>query len=193
MESFDTIIVVTPKDFLRLKSNYKYLIRFLPSDKLIFIGNEEVGRLVCESEFPEKVAFINENNILPFEEVYKALSERLKEILNGRELSRAATGWYYQQFLKMEYANYSGNEYYMSWDGDTVPCKEFSMFKEDGSPFMDIKHENHELYFETMGKLIPGLKKFIEASFISERMLEKSEYSFLRLQRIQQKQITRNV
>ncbi len=71
----------------------------------------------------------------------------------------------------MEYSNLCEGDYYMSWDGDTVPCKCFSMFNESGVPFLDLKHEYNELYFTTMGRLVPGLKKFIEASFISEHML----------------------
>ena len=49
------------------------------------------------------------------------------------------------------------------------------MLNEAGTPYLDLKHEYNELYFTTMGKLIPGLKKFIEPSFISEHMLFKCD------------------
>ena len=45
---FDTIVVITPKDFIRLRSNYPRLIRWLPNGRAIFIGNKEVGELVRE-------------------------------------------------------------------------------------------------------------------------------------------------
>ena len=167
---FDALVVVTPKDYLRLECNYQRLVEYLPSARLIFVGNTEVGELVRNSNLGEKVRFVCEDDILPFDDVHRVMAEHMKGIFTD-ELPRGITGWYYQQFLKMQYANMCKDEYYMSWDGDTVPCKVFSMFKEDGTPYIDIKHEYHELYFETMNKLVPGLKKFIEASFISEHML----------------------
>ncbi len=65
----------------------------------------------------------------------------------------------------------------MVWDGDTVPCRDIRMFKEgSGEPFLDLKTEYKAQYFEIMGRLIPGLKKFIAKSFISEHMLIRCEY-----------------
>ena len=42
---------------------------------------------------------------------------------------------------------------------------------ETGQPYLDLKHEYHPEYFETMGKILPGFRKVIERSFISEHML----------------------
>jgi len=170
-QKFDTLVVVTPKDYQRLASNYHRLVKNLPSEKIYFIGSDEVGELVKSSGLGEKVGFINENDIIPFDEVHTVIASRLKEVLAGRELPRGITGWYYQQFLKMQYACICEDEYYMSWDGDTVPCKPFSMFTTDGSPYIDLKYEYNELYFTTMSTLVPELKKFIGPSFISEHML----------------------
>lgn len=170
-QKFDTLIVITPKDYQRVECNLKRVVKYLPSDKLIFVGNEEVGELVKKSNLGEKATFICEDDILPFSVVNGVMYEHMKDYLNGSDLPRGYTGWYYQQFLKMQYANMCEDDYYMTWDGDTVPCKEFSMFKEDGTPFFDYKHEYHAPYFETMGKLIPGLQKFISQSFISEHMI----------------------
>ena len=192
---FDTLVVITPKDFVRLRSNYRRLIRWLPKGKVIFIGNTDVGELVEElkgtlkSYIPDKtgnnsgnaegyadrIGYIDENDILSFDDVHKVMEDKMQPLLRGKELPRGVTGWYYQQFLKMEYSRICDSEYYMSWDGDTVPCKYVIMFKEDGTPYLDLKHEHNELYFKTMGKLIPGLKKLIDASFISEHMLFKCE------------------
>ncbi len=185
MKKFDALVVVTPNDFMRLRSNYHRLVRWLPSKRIVFIGNEEVGCLASELSETlnvnlagaegDKISVVNENEIIPFDEVHSVIEEKMKPILKGRELPRGITGWYYQQFLKMEYSRICEDEYYMSWDGDTVPCKCFSMFNEEGKPFLDLKHEYNELYFITMGRLIPGLKKFIEPSFISEHMLFKRD------------------
>ncbi|MCR5407246.1 MAG: DUF6492 family protein [Lachnospiraceae bacterium] len=177
---FDTLVVITPKDFLRLKSNYIRLVRWLPKGRIMFIGSEEVGRLVNDlikdlECGEDRLGFLNENDIIPFDDVHKAMTDKMKPLLEDRELPRGVTGWYYQQFLKMEYSKMCENEYYMSWDGDTVPCKDVVMFREDGTPYLDLKHEYNELYFTTMGRLIPGLKKLIEASFISEHMMFKCD------------------
>lgn len=185
-QTFDTLVVITPKDFLRLKTNYIRLIRWLPKGCIKFIGNEEVGRLVDKliSETKEltgetvddnRIGFTDENDVLPFDDVHRTMDKKMEPLLNGCELPRGITGWYYQQFLKMEYSRICENEYYMSWDGDTVPCKRVEMFNDEGKPYLDLKHEYNELYFTTMGKLIPGLKKFIEPSFISEHMLFKCD------------------
>ena len=183
---FDTLVVITPTDFLRLKSNYIRLIRWLPNGRITFIGNEEVGRLVDELSVEaegwageavgkNRIGFVNENDVIPFDEVHRVMASKMEPLLKGRELPRGITGWYYQQFLKMEYSRICEDEYYMSWDGDTVPCKKVEMFNDEGKPYLDLKHEYNELYFTTMGKLIPGLKKFIEPSFISEHMLFKCD------------------
>ena len=179
-ERFDTLVVITKPDLLRIKSNFARLVKWLPGDGIIFIGHDDVGKLLDEwkndvVKDTGRVSFVNENDIIPFDDVHSVMASKLAPLLNGRELPRGITGWYYQQFLKMEYSRICNDEYYMSWDGDTVPCKCFSMFKEDGKPFLDLKHEFNELYFTTMGRLVPGLGKFIDASFISEHMLFKCD------------------
>ena len=192
--NFDTLVVITPNDFLRLRSNYSRLLRWLPDGRIIFVGSDKVGQLVSEliadlkgnaglqmqqpagEKFPEsRLGFVNENDVIPFDAVHRVMTAKVELLLKGRELPRGVTGWYYQQFLKMEYSRISDGEFYMSWDGDTVPCKKVEMFNDEGKPYLDLKHEYNELYFTTMGKLIPGLKKFIEPSFISEHMLFKCD------------------
>ncbi len=194
MAGFDTLVVITPPDFLRLRSNYSRLVRWLPDGRIIFIGSDKVGELVSEliadlrgntwaqmqqsagEEIPEdRLGFVNENDVIPFDDVHRVMASKMEPLLKGRELPRGITGWYYQQFLKMEYSRICDGEYYMSWDGDTVPCKKVEMFNDEGKPYLDLKHEYNELYFTTMGKLIPGLKKLIDPSFISEHMLFKCE------------------
>ena len=47
--------------------------------------------------------------------------------------------------------------------------------KDTKQPYIDLKHEYHPEYFETMGKVLPGFRKVIERSFISEHMLIKCD------------------
>ncbi|MCR4739809.1 MAG: HAD-IIIC family phosphatase [Lachnospiraceae bacterium] len=171
-DEYDVLIVITPDDYDRVKRNYKNIAKYMPGRKVIFIGNDAVGERVKTDAISERFDFINENDILPFAEVEAVL----KDILKVDDIPRGMTGWYYQQFLKMSYSFICRDEYYMTWDGDTIPCKSFDMFAEDGTPFFDLKQEYCENYFITLERLFPYMKKCIEKSFISEHMLMKKDF-----------------
>ena len=169
--NYNTYIVITPADFARLQSQYGRMVSMLPVGKLIFVGSKKVGELVEASKLGERVGFINEDDLLPFNDVWAVMNDHMKELLKGDMVPRGGVGWYYQQFLKIELAFRCEDEYYMTWDGDTIPCRTVQMFAEDGRPYLHNKNEYHELYFTTMGKLVPGLRKVIRSSFISEHMM----------------------
>ena len=172
----DALIMVTPKDYVRLENNYHRLIKNLPVRRVLFVGSTEVESLVRNSGLGEKAGAVNEDLILPFAAVHDVMKDVLRDILGGQELSRGITGWYYQQFLKMRYAYLCEHDYYLVWDGDTIPCRPFSMFHEEsGIPYLDLKKEYHEEYFITLSRLFPGLEKCIESSFVSEHMLVKCD------------------
>lgn len=173
---YDALIMAVPSDYLRLEHLYGKLLDTMPVRRICFVGNEEVGRLVSESGYGDRLGFINENEILSFDEVHNVMKDALSVRLNGQELPRGVTGWYYQQFLKMKYSSICKDDYYLVWDGDTVPCAPFSMFREGTSiPYFDLKTEYHEEYFVTLSKLLPGMGKVIKKSFISEHMLMRKE------------------
>ncbi len=174
---FDTLVVITPQDVTRLIKLYPRLVDNISYGRICFVGAKEVGEIVCADEnIGDKVSFVEENSLIPFSEVHECISKKMEGILAGRQLPRGITGWYYQQFLKMQYALVCKDEYYMVWDGDTIPCKKINMFQiESGKPYLDMKHEYHAEYFETLGKILPGFRKVIERSFISEHMLIKTE------------------
>lgn len=172
----DALIMVTPKDYVRLENNYHRMIKNLPVRRALFVGNAEVENLVRNSGLGEKAGAVNEDLILPFAAVHDVMKDVLRDILGEQELSRGITGWYYQQFLKMRYAYLCEQDYYLVWDGDTIPCRPFSMFHEEsGIPYLDLKKEYHEEYFITLSRLFPGLEKCIESSFVSEHMLVKRD------------------
>lgn len=176
MQEFNALIMTTAADYRRLRANYHRLVNYIPAKRICFVGSSEVGELVDASDLGDKVRFINENDILPFDAVHTVMKNRMEPLLQGRELPRGVTGWYYQQFLKMQYACICPDTYYMVWDGDTVPCASFAMFQEELQvPYLDLKHEFHVNYFDTIEKLLPGMHKCIEPSFISEHMLISSE------------------
>lgn len=169
---YDVLVVITAKDFPRLSGLYDRLIEMLECRRLYFVGIKEVGRLLEESGLGDKCSWIDENSILLFDDVHELMTKRLADLLAGRDLPRGVTGWYYQQFLKMQYARICADRYYMVWDGDTIPCRSIKMFQsESGKPYFDMKTELHEGYFETLSKIIPGMRKVIARSFISEHMM----------------------
>ena len=169
---FDVLIVVTPDDCQRVLPLYPRLVKNFEYGKLCFIGAPKVGEIVGESAIKDHSEWLDENELIPFDDVHACMSKRLAAILGGDPLPRGVTGWYYQQFLKMQYAFACKDEYYMVWDGDTIPCKKISMFNSGtGQPFLDLKHEYHPEYFDTLSKILPGFSKVIERSFISEHML----------------------
>ncbi len=195
-KEYDALVMVTPGVFERLYRQYGNLTRFLPVRRVIFLGSKETEALyrkaLEEGIFPaedlERVSFLVEDEVLSFAQVHEKVRREMESILAGRELPRGITGWYYQQFLKLEYAKHCENEYYLTWDGDTIPCAEFSMFSPGHSPesvpgapeaprkpYFDMKQEYRQEYFETMEKLIPGMTKVLGPSFISEHMLFHKE------------------
>ncbi len=176
-KKFNVLIVVTPEDCQRLMKMYPILVDKFPYGKVCFVGRKEVGEIATgDAVIGSKVLWVDEESIVSFDAVHSCMSKKLETVLNGQPLARGITGWYYQQFLKMQYSAICPDEYYMVWDGDTLPCREINMFStETGQPYIDLKHEYHPEYFETMGKILPGFRKVIERSFISEHMLIKTD------------------
>lgn len=176
MVKFDTLVVITPKDCARLIKLYPRLVDYIPNGRIIFVGTKDVQKVLEDAALlGERTAFIDENDIISFEDVHKCIEKKMRNILAGRELPRGITGWYYQQFLKMQYAKICRDDYYLVWDGDTIPCRMVQMFSEEtGNPYFDIKHEYHKYYFDTISTLLNGMDKVIEQSFISEHMIMSS-------------------
>jgi hypothetical protein len=169
---FDMLIVVTPADCERLMPLYPRLAANFDNGDICFIGAPEVGKLVIDGPVSGHAKWVDENSVIPFDEVHGCMSRRLSTIIGDNPLPRGITGWYYQQFLKMQYSSICKDEYYLAWDGDTVPCRKINMFStETDTPYLDLKYEYHPDYFDTMARILPGLKKAIEKSFISEHML----------------------
>lgn len=166
-KNFDAIILTVPKDIKRIERLYYKLEENLPVRKIIFVGSKDVEAAMKEMNLSERFGFMDENELLPFDDV-KAVIE---DVFGGKEVTRGFVGWYYQQFLKMQYARVCQDEFYLAWDGDTVPVRPIEMTNGEGKPYFDWKRECNPIYFTTMGKLFPGMTKVIEPSFISEHML----------------------
>lgn len=176
--TFPCIIPVLVSDYKAVNSHIYAVLDMLAVSRLIFIGpyelREEVLTDAKQKDISDMVEFIDENEILPFERVKQAYIKRIEEIerSSDKPFKASHTGWYYQQFLKMEYSRICEDEYYLCWDADTIPLRYIDMFHSSGKPYLDVKTEYRPVYFDTLSNLL-GIRKVIEQSFISEHMLFK--------------------
>lgn len=164
---FDCIIPTAGKDCLLVRKNLPLISEYISPNKIFIITKPAYFAYFkrLKKELNQRVILIAEDDLLP-QITYKTISDFLVNI----NYSIKSTGWYYQQFLKMGFAlsDYA-NEYYLSWDADTLPTKEMLFFKGD-TPYFTMKDEHHEAYFLTLKKLL-NLEKIVEKSFIAENMM----------------------
>ena len=165
------IIPTVPQDFEKIRYNFNFYKKFIDGiNKLVFIGDDKVEKLIKnnQSSFKIPLNFINEKFLINIDNIINLINFR-----NNYAVSRS--GWYIQQFLKMQYCKVCQDEYYLIWDSDTIPVKNVKMFNNYGNPYFDVKTEYYKPYFTTMRKIFPKLRKKSKYSFISEHMLIKTE------------------
>ena len=164
----DLIIPSIPSDIDIFINNIDSLFSKLPIKKLIIVGPEEIEKLI---PFDSRIKVLCEDYIVDKHQIKKIFSSRTRG-----DNCNARMGWYLQQFIKMAYSRICEDMYYLIWDSDTVPLKNVILFDKKDCPVFHVKTEYHKPYFEVINKLIPGLHKQIEGSFIAEHMLVKTEY-----------------
>lgn len=83
----------------------------------------------------------------------------------------AGAGWYFQQFLKLQFAFLDpGDDYYLIWDADTVPLRPMRFFDGEGRMLLTKAAEHHPPYFETYQSLF-GSSPNYECSFIAQHLI----------------------
>lgn len=161
------VVPTISKDFYKIYKNLRFYINFIEGiNNIIFIGNEEISKLIKEEKsslsFP--IIFINEKSLIDTNKIRQLIKIKKKYAVRR-------SGWYIQQFLKMIYCRICHSKYYLIWDSDTIPIKKVNMFNKDGKPFFDVKTEYHKPYFIALKKMFPELGKKFNYSFISEHMI----------------------
>lgn len=159
----DLVIPLAPNDVSVFLKGIIWIKTYIPFKRMIVIGNNEVKKMLIEYQ---DIIFMNEEDMISYSEIYRIIAE----ISKGDSRCTKRTGWYLQQFLKMKYAYLCEDEYYLLWDGDSIPTHRLHFF-EEGRPIFGQKEEFCEAYFRTMAKLIPQLKKSTKYSYISEHMV----------------------
>ena len=165
------VVPIISRDFEKISLNFKFYKRYINCIyNLVLIGDKKIRKLIRKkkSNFEITLNFINEKKLLKVDKIKNLIKKRNKHAINR-------SGWYIQQFLKMQYCKVCNDKYYLIWDGDTIPIKEVKMFSNYGKPILDVKTEYHKQYFITMKKIFPELGKKYNYSFISEHMLIKTE------------------
>lgn len=161
---YDIIIPTSERDIDFLHWVIKFIRQNLPEAYLIYIITKENVLHDCKT-INNNIIFINEDKLidsLSFNNVKNYLKEK------GYEVER--TGWYFQQFLKMAFAQSDYcRDYYLSWDSDTIPLSHITFFEGD-NPMFTLKKEFHKPYFDTINRLI-GKNKAKQESFIAEHMM----------------------
>jgi hypothetical protein len=98
-----------------------------------------------------------------------------------------AAGWYFQQFLKLQFAFLDpGDDYYLIWDADTVPLRPLEFFDATGRMLLTQAAEHHPPYFATYQRLLqePPNREF---SLIAQHMVVQKSVAREMLARIQQR------
>lgn len=166
---FDIIIPVAQKDINFLPKVIEYVQKCIPEKKCIYIitsmkliNHRKIKSLIKDYA---NVKVINENELID-----GLTFETIDNIIHKATDTDVRTGWFYQQFLKYAFAlsKYS-DEYYLTWDADTLPLTTLSFFNEE-QPFFTLKTEYHLNYFHTIKKVL-NMNKCINESFIAEHML----------------------
>jgi hypothetical protein len=155
---FDLILVVAEDD-LRVTAKYLdlYKTNLCPEHIVIITKNSERTKALFSGA---PVSLLDEDEIMPGL-TYESI----------RSLNKVKTGWYFQQFIKMAYAKRCEKEYYLIFDGDTVPLTPLSFFHEENGVFIR-KGEFFAPYFKMIETLFSGqVKRETDFSFISESML----------------------
>jgi hypothetical protein len=176
-QKYPCIIPTVLADYTRTKSYYNSFFKYLPIDEIILIGPENIREIAISDQEKgifgdNKISFIAENEIIPIQNVKDIYG---KLLCNALQPNPSSVNWYYQQYLKMAYAQICTSEYYLCWDSDTIPLKPIEMFSQEGIPYLDTKPDGNASYFLTIQRLF-NFNKIIEKSFISEHMLFKKEY-----------------
>lgn len=163
----NVIIPIVKVDIPTFRGNLPYILNNLPVKRIILIGAKEIEPLVKDLE---EVHFINENKIIP-----GLTLGNIKEIKKNISGTERRAGWYFQQFIKMAYAQICNDEYYLVWDSDTIPIKKIVFFDSDGKPYLDYREyvKYDECFFRTQKVLMANekLERTMDKSFICEHLL----------------------
>lgn len=160
----DIVICVSIKDCFIAKKNIYYIRKNISYDNVYIITDKRNFFL-----FPKRLQHKYNVRLIDEEQII-ANRKELEIVAKQHYTCEYRFGWYYQQFLKIGFAQSAyAKDYYLIWDSDTIPLNQLS-FISQGKMVFTPKTEYHKAYFETMQALI-GCGKETDYSFIAEHMI----------------------
>lgn len=169
---YNIIIPVVYRDYSFLTKTIKYVCQNLNPKTIFIVTDGKMTQYIPKGVRNNTICRIIDENSVIDGLTYRKINAIIKS--QGREHTN--TGWFFQQFLKMAFAmsKYCDEDYYLSWDADTIPLQKISFFDEYGAPYFTMKTEYHKPYFDSIKKLL-NLDKLNPRSYIAEHMLFKKE------------------
>lgn len=164
MTNFDIVICVALKDCLIVKKTICYLRKYIEAQDIYLITGKSNFAFFSKSYLLKYgIVLIDEESLLPDKEALKIIADK-------HFTCSYRFGWYYQQFLKMQFAlSHYAKDYYIIWGSDTIPLNKLTFFN-NGKMVFTPKTEHHKPYFETLEALI-GYQKEVDYSYIAEHMI----------------------
>lgn len=161
-QKYDIIVPMTTENLPVFRQNVEWMRKNLSGKRIVVLGAEALERPVKELG----LEFILEDSVVPGMSLGK-----VRTCLEDRLGAGKRAGWYFQQFLKLGYAYRCQDEYYITWDADTIPLHEIKHMV-NGHPVFTKKEEMEPAYFETLRCLFDGkVTRFGDFSFICENMI----------------------
>ena len=160
----DIIICTTLKDCLISKKTIRYIRKNIDVDAIYILTDKNNFKFYSDR-------FKAKYGVIPLDETLIVPNrQRLKEVADAHFTCDFRFGWYYQQFLKMNFAQSEyAKEHYLIWDSDTIPLHKLSFLEGDQMVFTP-KTEHHKSYFEAIERML-GYGKMVPYSFIAEHMI----------------------
>ena len=162
MQTYDVVMPILKRDWLAAQANLPFVFKNLPIKRLVVLSAPDIKELLPDDD---RIVFVDENELFP-----GLTLAAVKKLMYSRIYTDKRAGWYFQQFLKMGYANICQDEAYVVWDADTVPVRKVGFVDEAGRYQFSLREEYNIRYFDTLRTLL-GLEKVEKESFIVENMI----------------------
>lgn len=163
---FDVIVPLLNVDIPTFSKYISYIKTNLPCKRIVVIGSSAIKDDVIKLN----VSYINEDEVFP--DLTIANVRKIKENISG---TSQRAGWYFQQFVKMAYSMICEDDYYLIWDGDTIPIRQIDFFDDNNHPYLGFRQyeKMDECYTATQLSILPNseLRKTEKKSFIAEHLL----------------------
>lgn len=154
MREYNVIIPVYWGNYEMIEWNIPFIRKNLGARKVVLIGPKSMGEQLPEMK---GVEYIDGNTIL--EGLSKeSLAKIIDDVCEKNGIPKGnRAGWYLQQFIKLGYATRCEDDYYVTWDMDTLPLNKIQFFDKDGKGYFFPSKENHTEYMDTLNTLLPGV------------------------------------